>query len=311
MLDQLQAELLKANVVEECAIDMDVLVFASIESTNSWSLQQCKAGKSLPFACFAEEQTQGRGRRGKHWLMPARANIAMSLSWPFDLSHQTLHLLPLSIAVAIVETLESIGLKQVQIKWPNDVYVCGKKIAGILIETRPVKVACNIARAIEVKQMESKPAAVVIGIGLNYDMTLLEQGKSQEKIDFTDICEQIKLQIIEQEPNRAEVAASLLHHVIDVCQNFQQRAEHQLEVFRSRYDFCQQKNVKIMLDNKEVLTGVAQGVTDRAELRVNIEGEERVFNSAEVSVRANPDKARPEKVVSGKAVSENTTSEVS
>ena len=293
MSDQLQAELLKMTIVEKCAIDMDVLVFASIDSTNSWSLQQCKAGKVLPFACFAEAQIQGRGRRGKHWLMPAYSNIAMSLSWLFDLSHQTLHLLPLSIAVAVVESLESFGLKQVQIKWPNDVYVGGEKIAGILIETRPVKIEPNIGQVIETRQMETKPVetkpiAVVIGIGLNYDMALFGQGESQKKIDFTDVCEQIKLQNIELKPDRAEVAASLLHYVVDLCQNFQQQAEHHLEVFRSQYDFCGQKNVKIMLDNKEVLTGIAQGVTDRAELRVNIEGEERIFNSAEVSVRADP-----------------------
>ena len=62
--------------------------------------------------------------------------------------------------------------------------------------------------------------------------------------------------------------------------------QHSLTLFRTRYDYCRQKTVEIMLDNKEVLTGVAQGVTDRAELRVTIEGKEQIFNSADISVRS-------------------------
>ncbi|MCG6938121.1 MAG: biotin--[acetyl-CoA-carboxylase] ligase [Gammaproteobacteria bacterium] len=292
MPEQLKAKILKAAVAERCALGMDVQVFSSIDSTNSWSLLQCKAGKSLPFACFAEEQTHGRGRRGKQWLMPARTNIAMSLSWSFDLSHNALYLLPLSISVAIAQSLESFGMKQVQIKWPNDIYVSGKKIAGILIETRPVKTGDNVERVSDSRQM-----AVVIGVGLNYDMTALVQDGLQEKIDFTDICEQVNAQYIETGLCRAEVAASLLYHVVDVCQNFQQRADRYLEVFRSRYDFCRHKNVEIMLDSKQILAGVAQGVTDRAELLVTIEGEEQVFNSADVSVRTGQVEIKPEKAV--------------
>lgn len=296
-VELLQAELLKATVVKRCAIDMDVQVLASIDSTSSWSLQQCKAGRKLPFVCFAEEQTQGRGRRGKYWLMPAHTNVAMSLSWPFDSSHQALHLLPLSISMAVVKSLESFGLKQVQVKWPNDVYVCGKKIAGILIETRPAKADNTIGLVRQGKQM-----AVVIGVGLNYDMSLLEQDELQEKIVFTDICEQIKSQFAEQSPGRAEVAASLLHHIVGVCQNFQQQAEHCLEVFRSKYDYCRHKNVEITLDNNQVLTGVAQGVTDGAELLVVIDGERRVFNSAEVSVTTGSGKGISGRAVAGKVI---------
>ena len=296
MPDQLQAKLLKAAIAEKCAIDMDVTVFATIDSTNSWSLLQCKAGTRPPFACFTEVQTQGKGRRGKHWLMPARANIALSLSWPFDLSRQPLYLLPLSVAVAIVNSLESFGLKQVQIKWPNDVYVCGKKIAGVLIETRSANVNSSIG--------EAREMAAVIGIGLNYDMASLAQEPSSEKFVFTDICEQIKMQHTDRMPGRAEAAACLLQHVIGVCQNFQQQAAQHLEVFRSRYDYCWQKNVEIILENNEVLSGIAQGVTDRAELIAIIEGERRVFNSADVSVKASPASREQEEAVSAKAMPE-------
>jgi len=73
--------------------------------------------------------------------------------------------------------------------------------------------------------------------------------------------------------------------VVAVCQNYPRNLKQDLNKFRARYDYCKNKNVEIILDNKEALSGVAQGVNDRAELLVLIGGEQRVFNSAEVSVK--------------------------
>jgi len=271
----LQADILKQAVAENNAVELDVVVHQSIDSTNSWVMQHCKAGRNLPVACFAEEQMQGRGRRGKQWLMPANSNIAMSMVWPFSLAHQQLHLLPISIAIAIAETLESYSLEHVQIKWPNDVYVKGKKIAGILIETQTLK---------------SEMVAVVIGVGLNYDMSSLNEKDNLQllaevKSRCTDVTTEIEKQAIKQKPERTEVASILLKNIVKVCQNYQQESKCYLERFRKQYDYCKEKNVEITLDNQETLTGIAKGVTDNAELIVFTEGSERIFNSAEVSVR--------------------------
>lgn len=289
-VESLQAGILKIKVANTSEVISDVVVHESIDSTNNWSLQQCKSGRVLPFACFAEEQTSGRGRRGKHWFMSAHSNIAMSLTWPFVLSKQPLHLLPLSIALAIVETLESLGIKHVQIKWPNDVYVQGKKIAGILIETQPIKDG-QVNGRVNAGDTDGKHAAVVIGLGLNYqmlmyDQTRLNQTRTNELLVLTDICEQIKSQKVSTKPERNIVASALLHNVISVCQHFRQTSKINLKKFRASYDFCKQKKVDIILDNNEVLSGIAQGVNDNAELLVLVEGELRVFNSADVSVRA-------------------------
>ncbi len=273
----LQADSLKAAVASKVDVMLDVVVHQSIDSTNSWCLQQSKSGRSLPFVCFAEEQSSGRGRRGKRWLMSSN-NIAMSLAWPFVLSEQPLYLLPLSIALAIVATLENFGVKQVQVKWPNDVYVQGKKIAGILIETQPVKSERPD------NDVAGKHVAVVIGLGLNYEMRDCERVNGNEPLLLTDICEQITLQKTALKPERSVVASELLCNVVAVCQNFMRASEESLKKFRGSYDFCKQKQVDIILD-KEVLSGVAQGVNDDAELLVLIDGELRVFNSAEVSVR--------------------------
>lgn len=272
---RLHAESIRADIVAASDKNIDVVVHDSVDSTNSWSLQQCKTGKTLPFACFAEEQISGRGRRGKQWQMSAYSNIAMSLSWSFAQSNMQLHLLPLSIAMAIVNTLEDIGLHHVQVKWPNDVLVQGKKIAGILIETLPVN---------------EKEIAVVIGIGLNYKMPELKirselTGKGSY-IEITDIDQELSDQAAGRQCDRTSVASALLKNVLTAVQNSQSSTSSCLEIFRKNYDFCRDKTVDVIQDDQQVVSGIAQGVNDNAELLVLINGQQRVFNSAVVSVKA-------------------------
>lgn len=285
-IDFLQADDLTLIVAKRLSVALDVVVHKTLDSTNSWCLRQSKSGKLLPFACFAEQQTSGRGRGGKQWHMSAYSNIAMSLAWPFVLTGRSLHLLPLCIALAIAETLESLGIKQVQIKWPNDVYVKEKKIAGILIETQTVKCQQTSACIADEKSANDKYWAVVIGVGLNYQMVNSDKMKTDELLVLTDIFQQVELQKIMQKPTRSRVAATLLCNVVNACQNFCQASGDNLEKFRASYDFCKDKEVDIILDNGEVLTGIAQGVNENAELLVLMADELRVFNSADVSVRA-------------------------
>lgn len=274
MSDRLQADIIKAAVAENNKMNIDVIVHQAIDSTNSWSMQQCKRGRVLPFVSFAEQQDQGRGRRGKQWITSKYSNIAMSLSWPFAASYSQLQLLPLSVAMAVVETLEHIGLAHVQVKWPNDVLVQGKKIAGILIETQPIS---------------DGDIAVVIGVGLNYKMPADKikawRGKSEVFMEITDIEREMMKQAMSKKTNRADVAAILLQNIINVVQVYQMQPKYHLERFREQYDYCREKSVEIILDNDEVLTGLARGVNDDAELQVMIDGEQRSFNSADVSVK--------------------------
>jgi BirA family biotin operon repressor/biotin-[acetyl-CoA-carboxylase] ligase len=293
--------------------DLDIVVHGTIDSTNTWALKECKAGRPLPFVCFAERQTEGKGRRGKAWVMPPESNVAMSLAWSFVLPYQSLQLLPLSIAMAIVETQEGFNLKRVQIKWPNDVYVDGVKIAGVLIETKMLK-----------RNVDNKNTiAVVIGIGLNYDMggiglpgitsskcklvsdeDSLQKKSDMTKFAFTDICSEFKKYEPEKyglekcdlekqigvtklavRPERLAVASKLLRNVMRTCHAYQKDTGFALNAFRQKYDYCRNKLVDIVLDDQSVISGVAKGVTDDAELIVEIDGVREILNSAEVSVK--------------------------
>ena len=251
-----------------CPSELDIVIHATVDSTNSWLLQQVKAGSALPRACFAEQQTQGRGRRGKQWLMPPYSNIAMSLAWRFSGGDLQLHLLPVAIALAIVDTLEFVGVRQVQIKWPNDVYVHGQKIAGILIET--------VARGGDL--------VVVIGVGLNYDMSgAMSSSGLQDLPAFTDVCSEVTTAV-----GRDVLAAELLARVIEACEVFSQQAYAGLERFSRDYDFCRDKTVEIQSDNNKTVCGIARGVNHLGELVVEIDGGLQTFNSAQVSVKPRP-----------------------
>lgn len=285
--EYLRSDVLEKAVAETCGLKMALTVHKSIDSTNSWAMQQCKQDKAMPFACFAESQTMGKGRRGKCWYMPANSNIAMTVCWPFERSGLQLHLLPISIALAIVETLEGLNIGEVQIKWPNDVYVQEKKIAGILIEAQAIRGRLMDEKSINNSCLKKDQLAVVIGVGLNFDMSTLNLGDAGILPAFTDIESEMVKQRVEHKVNREEVASALLQNVVSTCQYFQQNAEKNLQQFYARYDYCKDKVVDIRFDNGDILSGIARGVNENAELMVEINGKSRVFNSVDVSVKTN------------------------
>ena len=102
---------------------------AVCDSTNERAKELAAAGAPHGTLVTADEQTAGRGRQGRAWVAPARSSVLMSL-----LLRELDPLLPLRAAVAVAETVGS-----EEIKWPNDVWLDGRKVAGILVEGRPAE----------------------------------------------------------------------------------------------------------------------------------------------------------------------------
>lgn len=141
--------LLRADVRER--IDqLDVLW--STGSTNSVLMQRDQPAPGCARALLAEYQTAGRGRRGRAWLAPPGGAICLSMSWTFGELPRDLGALGLVIGVCVLRALCGLGLRNVQLKWPNDLLIGERKLAGVLIELRAES---------------GGPACVVIGIGLN------------------------------------------------------------------------------------------------------------------------------------------------
>lgn len=135
-------------------IGQRVLYYPRLNSTMETARQEAQRGAPEGTVVIADEQTMGRGRRGRAWLTP-RGNIALSLVLYPRLAD--LPSLIMLASLAVVHSLKAVtGLKS-QIKWPNDVQISGRKVCGILIETDVWKYKVNYA---------------IIGIGLNVNLRL-------------------------------------------------------------------------------------------------------------------------------------------
>lgn len=128
----------------------DVDVLAECDSTNSRLMALAEAGAASGSVLVAEHQTAGRGRRGRSWLSNSGDSLTFSLLWRFP-PDTSLAGLSLAIGVALARELESLGIGEVALKWPNDLLLNGRKLAGILIELVP----------------GPRPQAAVIGVGMN------------------------------------------------------------------------------------------------------------------------------------------------
>ena len=106
-----------------------VEVLPTVDSTNSELMRRARAGRREPVLLVALEQSAGRGRRGKSWQSRPGASLTFSLGLPFlpaDWSG-----LSLAVGVSLAESLHP----EVRLKWPNDLWLRGRKLGGILVET--------------------------------------------------------------------------------------------------------------------------------------------------------------------------------
>jgi BirA family biotin operon repressor/biotin-[acetyl-CoA-carboxylase] ligase len=110
--------------------------FRRTDSTNERAKELAMAGAPGGLVVTAEEQTAGRGRRGNDWFAPPGSCLLYSaLLRPFAASRAPL--LPLAVPVAVCEAAEAVAPVRCRLKWPNDVWIDERKVAGVLVEARP------------------------------------------------------------------------------------------------------------------------------------------------------------------------------
>ncbi len=130
--------------------------YEQLESTNAKAFELAQEGGSHGELIVTEHQTAGKGRRGRSWVSPAGKSLAMSLILRPEIAPSRAPEVTLVAAVALAETLRDSGV-QADIKWPNDVQIAGKKVAGILTE-----LSADVERV----------HFVVLGIGVNLNAEL-------------------------------------------------------------------------------------------------------------------------------------------
>lgn len=150
--DHLDPDLIQANLRTEL-VGRKVLVYDRTASTNDVAGEYAKNPAHSGIVVFAEEQTAGRGRTGAKWH--SRHGDSLLFSFALVNCGISSELLSLTCAVAVAEAIGQVGSSQARIKWPNDILLDGRKLVGILVESR-----------------QTGPGrAHIIGIGVNCHQT--------------------------------------------------------------------------------------------------------------------------------------------
>jgi BirA family biotin operon repressor/biotin-[acetyl-CoA-carboxylase] ligase len=233
-------------------------IFDSIDSTNTYLLQQVKQHGISGWVCFAEEQTAGRGRRGRTWFSPQGANIYCSILW--DFSQQNVSNLGVATAVIIANVLQKYGVSSgIQLKWPNDVLFEGRKLGGILLERTG--------------------SFVVIGIGINLFLPPeMDTELAARAIDLAAITQ--------QKIARNKLAGLLINELLMMLPIF---AEQGLSAFLQewrKYDALINQQILVHAAEK-VFMGKMCGINNKGELLLlDPQNNLHAFCYGEVTVRA-------------------------
>ncbi len=236
-------------------------VLRELDSTNRYLLQAAAAGAVSGSVCLAEYQYGGRGRRGRNWASPYGGNIYLSLLWRFIDGTARLSGLSLAVAVAIMRLLEELGIKGAGIKWPNDILVEGKKLAGILLD---------------VAGESNGPCHVVIGVGMNLQMSK----KQAETIDQP----WIDLRQLGLTQSRNEVSGRLIHHLLLALDTYQSEGLAAFIDEWRQWDLARDSEITIYHGNG-AQHGVARGVDEQGLLLVEHGTAVQRYASGEVSLR--------------------------
>ncbi|MCB1887780.1 MAG: biotin--[acetyl-CoA-carboxylase] ligase [Rhodocyclaceae bacterium] len=237
-------------------------VLEACESTNTCLRDAPPPDDGRIHVVACESQTAGRGRRGRTWVSRPGESLTFSMLWRFAAGAPVPAGLSLVAGVALARCLERLGVDGVQLKWPNDVLVLGRKLAGILVELVPGR---------------GRTPAAVIGIGINVGS--LDRDALPAGVDACALAD-----VMAQVPSRSALLAALLADFDDLLGTYEATG------FPALRQAWEQRNahaglpVEISGEAREIV-GTCLGVDADGALRIATDaGETRVL-AGEVSLR--------------------------
>lgn len=237
----------------------------STDSTNAEALRCLGRGAQAPFFVLAERQTAGRGRRGRKWASPFAENLYYSLVLRIEGGARQLEGLSLVVGLAVMQALRSTGVVGVGLKWPNDLLVSGRKIAGILLE------------------LSGDPADVchvVIGIGINVNMRALDENIDQP---WTSM----RLEVGEL-VDRNVLVGQLNERLHDYLERHREQGFAALQAEWEAAHLWQGRSVCLTAGERQI-EGVVLGIDRQGALRMRVDGVERQYSGGELSLRLRDD----------------------
>ena len=235
-----------------------------IDSTSAELLRRAEQGASPGIVCTAEQQSAGRGRRGRTWVSPFARNLYVSALWHFHTGAAALEGLSLAVGVAVARALHTCDVAPVQLKWPNDIQSNGAKLGGILLEmSGDADGSCK----------------VVVGIGINVAMPQeAGSGIDQQWTDVNSIASTTPVQ-------RNALLAALLDELLPLLADFEQRGFAAWRDEWQTLDAYADEAVVMSMGERD-LAGTARGVDERGALRLETTTGIQLMYGGEISLRS-------------------------
>lgn len=255
-----KTEIMNNLLVDSIAIQIEV--HSVIDSTNSYLLRRIPHQVKQGQVCVAEFQNSGRGRRGRQWISPFGSHIYMSMYWCLEQGISAAMGLSVVAALAVSDSIYKLYNVDVELKWPNDIYANGKKLAGILIE-------------LEGQALESSHC--VIGIGLNINMP----AKAAEDIDqpWTDL-----QTVTSGEIDRNHLVSTLIQCLIVRLNQHKVNGISTMLDDWFKQDLYLNKPVRLITGEKETL-GICRGINNQGALLLEVDRQVKPIYGGEVSLR--------------------------
>lgn len=253
-------QLLDEAVITSQLEEGRLAVVPVIDSTNQYLLERMDSLQSGD-ACVAEYQQAGRGRRGRQWFSPFGSNLYLSMYWKLEQGPVAAMGLSLVIGIVTAEVLQALGASDVRVKWPNDLYLNDRKLAGILVE---------------LTGKTGDAAQIVMGTGINLamrspDTTIVNQGW-------------INLQEAGVTIDRNKLAASLVNNMRNSLQVFEKEGLAPFIERWSKLDNFINRPVKLLIGDREIL-GIARGIDQQGGLILEQNGIRKSWVGGEISLR--------------------------
>ncbi|SNY80322.1 bifunctional biotin--[acetyl-CoA-carboxylase] ligase/biotin operon repressor BirA [Enterobacter sp. CC120223-11] len=254
-------QLLNEDLIRSSISEGAVTVLPVIDSTNQYLMDRLASLRSGD-VCVAEYQQAGRGRRGRKWFSPFGANLYLSMYWRLEQGPAAAIGLSLVIGIVMAEVLHSLGADKVRVKWPNDLYLLDRKLAGILVE---------------LTGKTGDAAQIVIGAGINLAMRRVE----------SDVINQgwINLQEAGIKIDRNTLAVRLIKELRAALLLFEQEGLAPYLPRWEKLDNFINRPVKLIIGEKEIF-GTSRGIDTQGALLLEQDGVIKPWMGGEISLRS-------------------------
>ncbi|HEY7535484.1 MAG TPA: biotin--[acetyl-CoA-carboxylase] ligase [Thermodesulfobacteriota bacterium] len=246
-METITSELIK-KILKTKTFGKTIYSFEEIGSTNEVAYELARNGALEGTIIIADSQTKGRGRLKRRWISPPGVNLYMSVIFRPSIATKDAPFLTLVTAIAIADTIKN-NEPDTFIKWPNDVLIKGKKVAGVLTDMQPV---------------QDKVDFIVVGIGVNINMT--KEMMEKEMKEISDMTTSLR-EALGHEIDRTEFAADLIVELEIWYQKFLKEGSSRIIKEWTRRWGAINRRVLVKFDGKEV-EGIASGIDENGFLVV-------------------------------------------